>query len=144
MRINHKQRENVTTSPSAHNSCHHVCMYVSKQRENVTSFCWWDYSKSKIPCHKQKHTHTHTLPSTPLQTRLRAMLCLFGATCLLLVCWFVSCFRSRGTHERIDLRETCASSRSRGTATTTTTTTNTFTVLVLVLVLFLEAAKHML
>ncbi len=75
------------------------------------------------------HTHTHTHPSTPLQTRLRAMLCLFGATCLLLVCWFVSCFRSRGTHEPIDLRETCASSRSRGT--TTTTTTNTFTVFVL-------------
>jgi len=55
------------------------------------------------------------------------MLCLFGATCLLLVCWFVSCFRSKGTHEPIDLRETCASSRSRETATTTTT--NTFTVL---------------
>jgi hypothetical protein len=40
MRINYKQRENVTTSRSANNSCHHVCIYVSKQSENVTSFCW--------------------------------------------------------------------------------------------------------
>ncbi len=136
VRINHKQREDVTTSPSAHNSSHHVC----KQRENVTSFCWWDCSKSKIPCHKQTHTHTHFRPRL-FKGSGRCFACL----ALLVGCWFVSCFRSKGTHEPIDLRETCASNRSKGTATTTTTTTLLlFWFWFWFLFLLLEAAKHVL